>query len=736
MKVHAPNVQFIVAFDILYFIGLFSLLFIIATALLAPSIQRSSTWYMFIWSWIITCITSLILVGQQTGPAPSTGVCLFQATLIYATPVLSSIYALAFMLQAFLNIRGAIRDGFGSSRAHMILIHALPLGTSAIVLIEAFVLGLTQPGTIKRIDSGMYCHLSNPLPGQISSGITIAAMISFMIIGFWTIIMLQRRRVSMSGKDGSGTLSPDVVTRVLVFSFFPIIGLALSSLHYLAKNGTTANIILAARPVRRLKLAADGADSYSDHHLRVDDTTEGFDAAHFTYNKPINKCNAALTVQSRREGPPNRLPDALGDQRRKWDILRITFEATVYTSRPPSTDSLSEELRNMLGESSQALSKAMYTRSLALFTPTMNATASNAAYLPPQVLATLVYSSLKLNAPDAGRVMIEDWLAVREPQYASAHGEEGEGDGYAKVLELYCVHILPKLGLWDYAEEFLGYESELSTDRREHLKTTLNTLHVQAISTRQPFKPEVSSSVSPRSYSPAPSSASSSSSSISTTSTHTVVPGNRSVATLTKMPTRSSSSSSASSSFSDETATPRATQSSLPAARRSPALRPQTNGKSIARQSPRSASASASSSASSSFLPSRDHLGHLQHEPAPVRARPTANLLALVRSTLAPHLTRPKLTTFLLLFVLVPLVSFVLRIRRRRRLQQLAIGIGAGAAAAPAASAAMVQAATNAERVRRRLQVAGAESGLVQRAWGEVVRVVGDTVRMAGSGLV
>jgi hypothetical protein len=85
---HATNIQFIIAFDVLYFIGLFSLLFIIATALLSPSIQRSSTWYMFIWSWIITCISSLILVGQQTGPAPSTAVCLFQAMLIYTTPVL------------------------------------------------------------------------------------------------------------------------------------------------------------------------------------------------------------------------------------------------------------------------------------------------------------------------------------------------------------------------------------------------------------------------------------------------------------------------------------------------------------------------------------------------------------------------------------------------------------------------------------------------------------------------
>lgn len=47
-------------------------------------------------------------------------------------------------------------------------------------------------------------------------------------------------------------------------------------------------------------------------------------------------------------------------------------------------------------------------------------------------------------------------------------------------------------------------------------------------------------------------------------------------------------------------------------------------------------------------------------------------------------------------------------------------------------------AASNAELVRRRLQVAGggSERGLFMRAWTEMVRAVGDTVRMAGSGLV
>jgi len=46
--------------------------------------------------------------------------------------------------------------------------------------------------------------------------------------------------------------------------------------------------------------------------------------------------------------------------------------------------------------------------------------------------------------------------------------------------------------------------------------------------------------------------------------------------------------------------------------------------------------------------------------------------------------------------------------------------------------------ASNAELVRRRLQAAGGgvEAGFLGKAWTEIIRVVGDTVKMAGSGLV
>lgn len=168
--------------------------------------------------------------------------------------------------------------------------------------------------------------------------------------------------------------------------------------------------------------------------------------------------------------PPNSGSDSLAELRRKWDVLRITFESTLYASPPSSSDSLPEALRAILSESPHNLVTSIYNRSLSLFTPyadNAQKTVLNAAYLPTQVLTTLVYSSIKLDAPDVGRLIIEDWLARREPHH-SLDGQAGpELDHYVKVLDLYCLHILPRLELWEYAKEFLEYESEMPSLRRE-----------------------------------------------------------------------------------------------------------------------------------------------------------------------------------------------------------------------------------------------------------------------------
>lgn len=113
----------------------------------------------------------------------------------------------------------------------------------------------------------------------------------------------------------------------------------------------------------------------------------------------------------------------------------------------------------------------MHARSLQLFTP-INQEKSTAKFLPSQILVALVLASVKVDCVHVGREMIENWLSLRNPfVYENNKGEnetqaKEDADGYEKVLEMYSLHVLPRLDDWYSAQEFLSYESELSQDRR------------------------------------------------------------------------------------------------------------------------------------------------------------------------------------------------------------------------------------------------------------------------------
>ncbi|KAF9466623.1 hypothetical protein BDZ94DRAFT_1251378 [Collybia nuda] len=392
--------------------------------------------------------------------------------------------------------------------------------------------------------------------------------------------------------------------------------------------------------------------------------------------------------------PPSAVSDLLSDQRRKWDILRITLESTVYSSHPTPDDSLPRPLQDSLVASPQALLTSIYTRSLALFTPGSGVSQKSKAtpsYLPSQVLITLIYSSLRIDCPDVGRGMIEDWLSHREV----ATGETKD-ESYEKILELYCLYILPKLDQWDYATEFLEYEGELLADIREGFKKSLKALQAEATPSHQPYDSAFTtiSASSSRVYSPAPSS-SSSSSSLSTTSTHTVVPSTkRATHTLSNLTPLNHASISTTSLSSDSTATPR-----------------QRSGRPMLKS--RTANSS-STSYSSTHLPR-------PHPQAAAMRSSSLSTYALIKASLAPYLTTSNISTFFILFVIFPFVSLVLRARHKRRKAIVSGNPGS-----------YMQ--NNAALARRRLQIN--EAGLLGRVWSDIVRVVLDTVRMAGSGLV
>lgn len=419
-------------------------------------------------------------------------------------------------------------------------------------------------------------------------------------------------------------------------------------------------------------------------------------------------------------GPPTAtVEDELEVLRRKWDILRITLEITVYTSPPPSEDALPAQLRDNQTMSPSSLIQSLYTRSVQLFTP--SAQAANPAYLPYQILYTLGSAGVKLGCGDMSRSFIEDWLARRVPD----NNEQGR-KGYAKVIELYCVHVLPRLEEWQYAEDFLQYEQELDSELRENLIAAVRESHLRTIETRslveatlQASKAAASSSSSAnssRAVSPAPSTSSESS-----TSTHTATPrtphpehkkgkgraGNGTLNGLTHLTPSTPPSRSTDSNATARTVTPRAADKGrMNGARDSPRGRA---GTPTPRSQPRSnvVSPTPQPSRSSTLTP-----------PA-VRPPTTLTILRTYLHNVLTNASKAKLAAFFLLFVVFPFLSFMLRMRRRRMIMG-----GTGTA----------------NQVRRRLRGveggAGVTTGLIANLWEEIVRAVGDTIRMGGGGLV
>ena len=49
----------------------------------------------------------------------------------------------------------------------------------------------------------------------------------------------------------------------------------------------------------------------------------------------------------------------------------------------------------------------------------------------------LVLASIKLNTPEVGKGIAEDWLSGR----ADGEGVIEGGEGYEKIIELYCLHV-------------------------------------------------------------------------------------------------------------------------------------------------------------------------------------------------------------------------------------------------------------------------------------------------------
>ncbi|KIK70040.1 hypothetical protein GYMLUDRAFT_538302 [Collybiopsis luxurians FD-317 M1] len=217
------------AFVALQSIGAFFFLLVMLTAFLSPRVQRYATWYTFCISWIISCLgyTLIVVVNSYTAigdgvvsdfPVGSRAwhVCLTQAALVYANPVLTGFTSLGMCLHVLLYIRAALKVPMLHVNAiTSTLLAVIPYIIWIVMFISLFLVGHANPRAVEISPSGYYCHLELREPSLVSSGVAIIACIGVAAAETWMAIKVHRNRASLAR-----TSQPlAFIIRVLLFCF-------------------------------------------------------------------------------------------------------------------------------------------------------------------------------------------------------------------------------------------------------------------------------------------------------------------------------------------------------------------------------------------------------------------------------------------------------------------------------------------------------------------------------------
>ncbi|KAF8884761.1 hypothetical protein CPB84DRAFT_1788998 [Gymnopilus junonius] len=258
------QILFLRACIALSMIGFIGCSLLLGTAILSNSVHRHLTWFSFIFSWIVSCVSYLLLLfsNQLESLDPPFGVCLTQATLIYSAPPLTAASTLSLIAQVYFNIRGMISHELRRNEniRSMILI-LVPYFLHAGVTIGALIIGLKDPATVQREDLDTpYCNMKNRIPSKIASISVVILIIPTLCIE--AVILLNLRRHWTVFK--SQKLSLSTALRVTVFSFFGVIAVVVSVLFASTKDRSPElNVIISSMSLVAFLIFSSQADILS-----------------------------------------------------------------------------------------------------------------------------------------------------------------------------------------------------------------------------------------------------------------------------------------------------------------------------------------------------------------------------------------------------------------------------------------------------------------------------------------
>ncbi|KAK1227464.1 hypothetical protein PQX77_009527 [Marasmius sp. AFHP31] len=97
-------------FNALQILGFVLCTLVFVTAVLSKTVRRTSLWFCFMGAWIPWCAVHslLFLTGYQAEDKPPFGLCLLQASLVYAFPPCVMLLNVGVLTQMYLLVRAGI----------------------------------------------------------------------------------------------------------------------------------------------------------------------------------------------------------------------------------------------------------------------------------------------------------------------------------------------------------------------------------------------------------------------------------------------------------------------------------------------------------------------------------------------------------------------------------------------------------------------------------------------------
>ncbi|KAF9533911.1 hypothetical protein CPB83DRAFT_415150 [Crepidotus variabilis] len=167
--------------------------------------------------------------------------------MIYSTPVLSAASTLVFLLEILLDIKHALRFQVVSLTVKTLLL-AIPWIFFFFTFFFALGIGITQPSSLERHPSGMFCHLTENLMGQITTLFVLVFIQLMLIVGVWIATTIRREGINWIEKSRSFNF----IIRITLFVMIPLIAICVLGFQYFSSdlgiNVAAVNVVYAILP--------------------------------------------------------------------------------------------------------------------------------------------------------------------------------------------------------------------------------------------------------------------------------------------------------------------------------------------------------------------------------------------------------------------------------------------------------------------------------------------------------